>query len=260
MNRLMMSHGPEPRKVLEAVTREKVPAIMSYLSRGKWHATKVIMSDLGANRLDVCVSPREKSHPLNVKPGQQVGMSIKYGYGKFIFEARAIELKPSPKPNEGGVIVLEAPRNIELVQRRSYFRVRVPDNMNVNVQLRLRRYADEPDNENSSESWSGRLVDISAGGMQVVLDASQRFSFRQGQFLGLKFTPLPDEKPLNFNAQVRNIIPTADEQNVCVSLQTVGLEASLEGRSILQQLCNVVERYYQLNQAEKAPRDLQTVS
>jgi len=60
---------------------------------------------------------------------------------------------------------------------------------------------------------------------------------------------MPYEKPLILDAQIRNILPTADGKNICLGLQIVGLEASPEGRGVLQRLCNVVERYFQINQS-----------
>ncbi|MHC4657723.1 MAG: PilZ domain-containing protein, partial [Planctomycetota bacterium] len=105
--------------------------------------------------------------------------------------------------------------------------------------------------------WQGRLIDISAGGAQVAVDAGQEPDFRNGQFIGMRFTPMPYETPLMFNGQIRNILPTADGKSICLGLQIVGLEASSEGRQILQRLCSVVERYYQINQTSVRQQDLQ---
>ncbi len=74
--------------------------------------------------------------------------------------------------------------------------------------------------------------------------------FRKGQFLGVRFTPMPYEVPLMFNVQVRNVLPTADHTGLCLGLQIVGLEASEDGRQTLSRLTNVVERYHQINQSE----------
>ena len=74
--------------------------------------------------------------------------------------------------------------------------------------------------------------------------------FHKGQFLGVRFTPMPYEMPLLFNAQVRSVLPTADHAGLCLGLQIVGLEASEEGRQVLNRLAKVVECYHQLNQSE----------
>jgi len=270
MNEVVMLRGAEPRKILLTVIEKKVPAIMSYLSKGKWYVAKVLLTDLGACRINVKLSPTKKPHPINIRIDQPVGISLKYGYGKFVFETKVVGLEPSGDGTSGGTIVLALPDRIELVQRRSYFRVDVPKSLKVNTLLwhRVQKEADPKHNKGRPETdgdgqvpashyWQGRLVDISAGGAQVAIDAAQREEFKIGQFIGLRFTPMPYETPLMFNARIRNILPTADGESMCLGVQIVGLEASFEGRRILQRLCNVVERYYQINQSSVKQQDFQ---
>ena len=332
MNEVVMLRGAEPREILQAVIEKRIPAIMSYLSKGKWHVAKVLLTNLGANRLSVEVGPQSrhtgfgrascntsqdgnpnagagasegdsilekdrkmdppKPPPVNIQVNQPVGISLKYGYGKFVFDTTVVGLEPSADPTTGGTIVLAVPDRVEIVQRRSYFRVDVPKSLKVNVLLWHRRRNRGTKNEIRDTKdeirnyWQGRLVDISAGGAQIVVDGgvSQRplsglgspvqgpegseFSkdremeapdFKKGQFIGLRFTPMPYETPLMFDAQIRNILPTADGKSICLGLQIVGLEASAEGRQVLQRLCNVVERYYQINQSSAKQQDMQPI-
>lgn len=270
MNEIMILHGAEPREILQTAIDEKVPAIMSYLSDNKWHVTKVLLTNLGANRLNIGIWPKEKPHPINIQTDQSVGISIKYGYGKFVFDSTVVDLKLSKGTNRQGrspTIVLAVPGRIEIVQRRSYFRVDVPRSLKVNVLLWhrglkcnpediLRDRARQPDNSDETNNgkkrqdyYMGKLVDISAGGAQIAVKTDQKPDFRKGQFIRLTFTPMPYEKPLVLDAQIRNILPTADNKNICLGIQLVGLEASPEGRSVLQRLCNVVEHYFQINQS-----------
>ena len=268
MNEAVMLRDAEPREILKTAIEEKVPAIMTYLSRNKWHVAKVLLTDLGANRLSVEIWQKVKPHPININANQPVGVSIKYGYGKFVFDTTVVGLELSRGPDQqgqSGTIVLEVPDRIEIVQRRSYFRVDVPRSLKVNVLIWHRglnrvpnpKLCDaEKQDDNSNEAsdkrrdyYKGKLVDISAGGSQIALDTSQKPDFRKGQFIGLMFTPMPYEKPLILDAQIRNILPTADDQNLCLGIQLVGLEASPEGRQVLQRLCNVVEHYFQINQS-----------
>jgi len=316
MNEVVMLRGAEPREILQTVIEKKTLAIMSYLSRGKWHVAKVLLTGLGANRFDVevgrqskdAVSPRRKNvalekpveggaqrpHPINIRINQPVGVSLKYGYGKFVFDTTVVALEPSPpalscepqrpasqdaaageSKSEGqrqsGTIILAVPDRIEIVQRRSYYRVDVPKSLKVNVLLwhRGQNYVPgaatcSPDkqqdssacisvtadaNDETRDYYQGRLVDISAGGAQIAIDAAQKPDLNRGQFIGLTFTPMPYEKPLIFDAQIRNILPTANGKNICLGAQIVGLEASPEGRQVLQRLCNVVEHYFQINQS-----------
>jgi c-di-GMP-binding flagellar brake protein YcgR len=294
MNEAAMLSRAEPREILRTIIEKKIPGVLSYLSKGKWHIAKVLLTNLGDNSLDIRVSPRkmdfilQKSHQMptlkppsiNIQVNQPVGISLKYGYGKFIFETTVVAIQPSTEPTSGPTIVLMVPERIELVQRRSYFRVDVPSSLKVNVMLWHRGYTDQiyetqppflsltEDKGTTPTSgsqqipqesyWQGKLIDISAGGLKIVVDHSLKPHFKRRQIVGLRFTPLPYEMPLMFDAQIRNILPTADHKSITLGLRIVGLEASAEGRQVLQRLCNVTEFYYQLNQCSAKGRDFQT--
>jgi hypothetical protein len=293
MSEIVMLQGPESQAVLQLVVQSQAPAIMSYLSKDKWHVAKVVMKDVRADRLYVenCHTAG-KPHPINIRPEQPVGVNFKHAYGKFVFDTMVVGLEPSADPEAGGTIVLAAPQCIGVVQRRSYFRVNVPASLRVNVVL-WHRTGNRASEERSHAYCEGRLMDISAGGAQVVVPlkhsaggdtasdsplsnatpaaetsspvagtaqsapgmparagAAGAADFRKGQFLGVRFTPMPYEVPLMFSVQVRNVLPTADHAGLCLGLQIVGLEASEDGRQTLSRLAKVVERYHQINQAE----------
>jgi hypothetical protein len=267
MSDIVMLQGPESQTVLEMVVRSQSPAIMSYLSKDKWHVAKVVLKDLRANRLYIenCHTSG-KPHPINVRMDQPVGMNFKHAYGKFVFDTIVVSLEPSSNPQAGGTIVLAAPQRIGVVQRRSYFRVNVPQSLRVNAVLWHRTGHRGPE-ERGHIYYEGRLMDISAGGAQVVVPRKDtkaciptpsgegggpagESDFRKGQFLGVRFTPMPYETPLMFNVQIRSVLPTVDHTSLCLGLQIVGLEASEEGRQVLSRLTKVVECYHQINQSQ----------
>ncbi len=260
MNNVVMLCGAEPRKVLHAVIGKKVPVILSYLSRSKQHIAKVVMTKLGANILEMEVLPRKEPQPINIHINQDVSISLKYGYGKFVFESKIIDLKPSLNPESGGIIVINVPVRIELVQRRSYFRVNVPKSMKVCARIWYGCLQGNGSNSKPEHHWEGALVDISAGGAQIAIDANQKQNFRAGQFVVMQFTPMPYETAFTLNTQIRKVLLTADKGHVCVGLQIIGLETSSQGRQTLQRLCDIVEQYYQLNQASIKQQDMQTMT
>lgn len=262
MSDIVMLEGRESQAVLQTVVDKREPAIMSYLSKDKWHVAKVLMTELSDNRLYVegCHSGR-KPHPVNIRLEQPVGVNFKHAYGKFVFDTTVVALEPSADPDSGGVIVLNMPDRIGVVQRRSYFRVNVPDSLRVNVVIwhRTSRAKDKSKNKDNKQNYfEGRLMDISAGGAQILMPlkgysdddalAVTESDFRKGQFIGVRFTPMPYETPLMFSAQIRNVLPTAERDGLSMGLQIVGLEASDEGRQVLSRLATVVDRYYHLNQ------------
>lgn len=284
MNDVMTPRGVEPGKILQIAIEKKISAIMSYLSKEKWHVAKVVLADLVGDQLSVeSTAPKKSQRPINIRVGQPVGISFKYEYGKFVFDTSVVGLEPSRSSEGhregGGTIVLAAPDKIEVVQRRSYFRVSVPELLKVQVLLwprsgkREERNRIQDTTEEMRSCRHGRLVDISAGGAQVVVpqenpgspgqeadpSAALGTGFKKGQFVSMRFTPLPYETPVVLSAQIRNILPTADGRNASLGLQIVGLEASPEGREVLTRLIGVVERYYQINQSGVKQQDTQPV-
>ncbi len=304
MSDVAMLQAAELKQILQTAIEKRVPAIMTYLSRGKWHVAKVLLTGLGSNGLNIESRPskgrnegaasEEESHPVNIRAYQPVGISFKYGYGKFVFDTTVVGLEPSldaTSQGRGGTlvsaeacragagIVLALPDRIEVVQRRSYFRVPVPESLKVGVLL-WHRSCDEAENGiqdtrgQTHDCFHGRLVDISAGGVQVMVprqleaQTDARPDFKKGQFVGVWFTPMPYETPLMFNAQVRNVLPvsawpsqdglTADDKSIHLGLQIVGLEASPEGRKVLSRLVGVVERYFKINQSSAKQQDMQS--
>ena len=274
MNEVMTPGGVDSRKALQAAIDEKIPAIMSYLSKNKWHVAKVLMTDLAENRLKVeSTSSGDRKRPINIRMDQPVGISFKYGYGKFVFDTVVQGLEPSSGPDahreHGGTVVLSVPDKIEIIQRRSYFRVNIPESLKVQVLLwhRTGSLKEQHSLHDSADEMKncchGKLIDISAGGAQVAVpqpDGSTGIDFKKGQFVGVRFTPMPYETPVLLSAQIRNILPTADGKSAALGLQIVGLEASAEGREVLARLTGIVEKYYQMNQSDSRKQPVEPVA
>ncbi len=291
-NKVIVLRGNEREKILRTVVNKHIVAIMSYLSKGKWHVAKVLLTGLVGDRIAVeSAAPKKRQHPLNIQANQPVGISFKYEYGKFVFDTTVVALEASSGAGAdqgwGGTIILAVPDRIEVVQRRNYFRVDVPQSLKVKVVLwhrGNRRQAQKqiqnaPDDQ-THNYCQGRLIDISAGGAQVIVPyqneqvspaaprrdsksnvsrslCAGKLDLREGQFVGMRFTPMPYEMPVMFSAQIRNILPTSDGNGASLGLQIVGLEASPEGREVLARLIGIVEHYYQVNQSGARQQDIQ---
>jgi hypothetical protein len=258
VNDASMLECNESLELLQKAIQGRVPGILSYMSRNKWHVARITMADITGQSLHIEVVPGQTGHqPVNIQIGQPVGISFKYAYGKFLFDATVEAFEPSAGPsNGGGVVVVACPDQIDVIQRRSYYRVCVPTSLKVNVVVWHR--SGKPLQEVPMHHYfQGRLVDLSAGGAQIAMTPTlpgsvsadlPRPDFKKGQYLGIRFTPLPYETPITINAQIRNILPTADGSALCLGLQLVGLEASLEGRQTLSRIAAIVDHYYGMNQ------------
>ena len=145
----------------------------------------------------------------------------------------------------------------------------VPDSLKVKVLLWHRNSKQQETKQTRDtvdpmpHGCQGRLVDISAGGAQVIMpndSLTTEEKFKKGQFVGMRFTPMPYETPIVLCAQIRNILPTANGEESSLGLQIVGLEASCEGREVLNRLIGIVEKYYQINQEAQKEEESQPVS
>lgn len=257
MNSVCILDRSASRDLLHRAIQNRVPGILSYTFRNKWHVARVILADVTADRIQVETLPGPAGpQSVHLQVGQPVGISFKIAYGKFLFDSPVEAFEPSADPSRGGRVVLAYPDQIEAIQRRSYYRVTVPSSLEVPVDLWHRLGTPQLDGT-GQRATQGRLVDLSAGGAQIAIpcgsgdgdvDNPQRPDFKQGQYVGVRFTPFPSETPLTFNAQIRNVLPTADGSVLCMGLQLVGLEASPEGRRTLSRIAVIVDQYYRMNE------------
>lgn len=262
VNEVLMLHKVKAGQILQTALENQIPLVMSYLSGYKWHQARVLLTNIEADNFEVKVSPRKKSQQIEIQTGQSVGMSFKCGYGsgydKFIFDTTAAEIESS----SNSAIVFSVPEQIEVVPKDSYLRVEVPESLNVNAQL-WHRYStggEGPATADVCQSWQGKVVGISAGDVQIVVDTTQGADFQKGQSIGVRFTPLAFETPLMFNAQIKEIRSEIESESIRLDLEIIGLEASPEGRLVLQRLCNVVDEYRRMNQSGSKEQDTQPMS
>lgn len=233
----------EFRDVLKKAANEQVTAVMSHLYKGKWHMTKVAIADLAPNTLHINVSESENHRPENIRIDQPVGMSVEMDSSKYVFETTVTGLEPSVNDTGNGKILLALPDRVEKMQRRADARAKTPESLNVRVLFWHRGYADETAAMPMENYWQGSLIDISAVGLKIAVDLDQEPNFRTGQFIDLQFTPMPYEKPLHLEGQVRHVARTEDGGEVSLGIQVIGLEATRLGRQKLNRMHNIVAQY-----------------
>ena len=238
-------------KVLLDLIDQKTPGVMTHLTSGKWHVCDVSFKAVTPSAIQIDVQPNEKRMPIDIQINQPVGMSVQQGFTKYIFESVVIGMESVPHGVCGGKVVLELPDRIECMHRRAYSRVSAPANLKIQVLFWHRGYLDDTTEAPLDNYWQGRLLDLSAGGIQIIIDAEQGANFRPGQLVGLQFTPMPHQKPVLLEAQVKHIAPNATSGHVHIGVEFIGLEASGEGRQKLRRLIEIVHEYDKLNHSDE---------
>lgn len=164
-----------------------------------------------------------------------------YGFDRIfqIVDFSETTLIPSPEQASRGILELHSSK-----EKRRYARFRVPSWAQLNVLVWHGGRKDDYNKLIPGHYWLGRVVDISEGGIQVAVDATEETTLSKGRLVGMEFRPNPAEPVLAFDAQIREVLPTADGKNICLGLQFIGLETNPEGRQALQELCNREGTYY----------------
>ena len=163
-------------EVLARAVDLRTPGIMSYLSRGKWHTANVLLTAIGQNSLHFELSEEHTCTPKACKD-QPVGISIQHESNKYVFETVVLGIETSEGPNIRKIIHLRIPDKVEKMQRRLYARVPVPEELKVKALFWHRGYHDEAREAPDENYWQGRLLDISAGGLRVVIEGWQHSYF-----------------------------------------------------------------------------------
>ncbi len=226
---------------------KKTAGVMTHLTSGKWHVCDVIFLAVTPSAVQIEIQPNEKKMPVDIQINQPVGMSVQQEFTKHIFESIVIGLESVPHGTCKGKVLLELPDKIECVHRRAFSRVAAPGNLKVQVLFWHRGYLDSATEAPLDNYWQGRLLDLSAGGMQIAISADQGANFRPSQLVGLQFTPLPHQKPVLLEAQVKHLAANAGPEQVHIGVEFIGLEASSEGREKLRRLIEIVQEYEKLN-------------
>jgi len=212
----------ELEEILTQAVNLKTPGTMSYLSRGS-----------------------------NVCKDQPVGISMQHEFNKYIFETIVLGIEVSDKPNIRKIIRLGIPDKIEKMQRRLYTRVPVPVELKVKTLFWHRGYHDEARKEPDENYWQGKLLDISAGGLRVVIEGWRHSYFNVDQFIGLQFTPMSYQKLIVLEGQIKHIEQIEEKEKLCIGVEFLGLEASNEGRKKLRRLEGVINAYQSENEMNK---------
>lgn len=222
-------------------------AIMTYLSRGKWQITRVGFVDVSDHAVIMEVLSKDKAGHESIQVNQPVGMSFQVEFTKFIFESTVIGAESAVNLGKPGKIILRLPEKMDKLHRRAYQRQEVPENMAVKVLFWHRGYLDQVKAAPLEHYWQGRVMDLSAGGMRLIMTLEMKDCFSIGQLVGLQFTPMSYQRPILLEGHIRYMRENPDENYLYIGVEFLGLEASPEGRDILQRLLDVVSEYQAIN-------------
>ncbi len=235
--------------VAEAVDRH-VPVMVTVQKGRNWQILPARALALRDLHLLLELGGSRESAPWEFTPAEKVGVSFKLKHHKHIFTATVIGLEQG---KAGDVLVVCRPSRMQRLQRRAYIRAEVPANRIVRASFWLGGQASEPNGASpTTPVWSGRVVNLSAGGFQLHVDAAAADDVEVGDMVGVRILFGMGEQAVYGDAEIRHIESLGPK--AMVGFRFLGLDQTHEGRKALQIIATKVAEYQRLTEGtRKAP-------
>jgi hypothetical protein len=237
----------EIKSVLAEVQQEESPVIGSFRVDGKWRLVELKVCGYS----DDFIAFNSPTSCGELKQDQPIGICIHLGHFKYLFDST---VQTAESQGLSWRISLNSPDTTERVEQRVYHRQLVPEDTTVKVMFWHRGYPDASENEPAENYWQGTLLNLSAGGARFEIEIEHKEYFKVGQLLGIQFTPMSYQKPLLLESHVKYAEQQLNNRFFRIGVEFLGLEASPEGRDILDRLLEVISQYEIMNaQAHACP-------
>lgn len=232
--------GSECRLLLEEAAGKHLPLIITNKQDTSWQVYHSTFYALKMHRIIVSLPvPDVSTCQMEPAAGQEIGVSFKKGYNKFLFVTRMVAQEPYEI--EPGVVApsvtLLVPEQIEKVQRRAYNRTKAPAGERIPVSFWRTGTPDQ------GVVWEGTLSDLSAGGIGIRMPKNLISDLVPGEQFHLQFVPLAGFEPLQVNGCFRHAAELPEKGEVMLGFKLVGLEMEEGGRQTLRQISRIVTIY-----------------
>jgi len=243
-------------EVIRSACRREVPATITVRTGGGWSNLRARMVGLRDGHLLLALAgPEGEKEAHEFQPADKVGISFKLKHHKHIFTATVAGVEAS-RPAEGEEVrVLQAciPTKMLRMQRRAFLRATVPANRVVRASYWLGGRECEPVSGGEDEPvWSGRVVDISAGGFQMISADGDNDALEVGETVGVRVSFGAGEETVYADAQFRHRQDADGE--VHLGFQFIGLAQTPEGRRALQRIGSRAAQFHREADAAQRPR------
>ncbi len=227
--------------LLEAISAH-VPATVSCQLADGWATLKSRMLGLGGTGRQIVIEyPMPGANtPPEIVEGQNIGVSFRRGHKKYVFNTMvAARCRFAVDGAETEAIRLAHPLIMFELQRRVFFRAPVPAHLSVPIEVW--RTTESDPNGTQSKRWTGKMVDISAGGVSVSLPTEADPDWPADAAVECAFSIEPETPALTISGRLKHVGRT-ENARVRLGVHFVGLEATAEGRETLGHVLRLIRR------------------
>lgn len=183
---------------------------------------------------------------LDLYAGQSLGITLREGHRKYLFEAQYAGACRFPLHLPDGVqaMAIANPDEVRELQRRLYHRSKVPSRVTIPVDLASCIENKHPTRHATPNR--GIMLDLSAGGMSLAIPAAEpATAWQPGDRFTCTFALEAGQPPQRVTAELRHC-EKVPEGHLRLGVQFVGLEGSMEGYRTLQTIGRTARRFQRL--------------
>ncbi|MCK4998206.1 MAG: PilZ domain-containing protein, partial [Anaerohalosphaera sp.] len=221
-------------------------ASLSYQFKGRWYKINTKILGFTDSIVHLLSIPDPSDPQASIDLDQLVGISTSCNEINYLAETIIVGFDPMINNGLAGLITVKMPDFVEKMRRRAFDRANTPGDMIVKALFWHSGYSDNAALVPLQCYWEGLLIDISVGGLQLSVSQELAGNYREGQFVGIQFTPLPHYRPIIVDGIIRHIGPTNDSR-ISLGIKFLGLETTSEGREKLARINETVELYTKIN-------------
>jgi c-di-GMP-binding flagellar brake protein YcgR len=243
-------------EALAGAVERHVPLTLTVRSGGRWVNIRS-RAILVRGQHFIIELPTMEDHqtPYELAPAEKCGVSFKLKHHKHIFSATVVGLERVRLKDQTEVVVacLCSPTQMQRLQRRAYERVDVPANRIVRASVWLGGMEAEPAGTSPERPvWSGRVLNISAGGFQMRTTKEAPLAVDVNDIVGVRLVFGTGQETVYADAQFRHAQP--DGSMSLLGFQFVGLAESIEGQATLQFITTKVSEFLRAERYADARR------
>lgn len=235
----------QAQEQLEQAVARNIAAVLSLPSAGMLRHHKSRFLGIAENSFWMEMLPEDQSLIDElIKTQKPAGVSYKSGPMKTVFASVLLERTDAyPINNDTKVcaVRLQTPAVIKQMQRRQNYRVRVPKDFELSVEIaRISPKAHLQDRPVAGQRVQAELMDISVGGMGVVFIGNNGEAPRVCEQDRLRISLSGPGVELVVEGAMRFPLPTNDKTRVRCGISFTLLESDLAGRQTLATLTRII--------------------
>ncbi|MBN2581535.1 MAG: flagellar brake protein [Planctomycetes bacterium] len=184
--------------------------------------------------------PSRMGHPVPVRPGEAIEIRFHLRDKHYHFRSSVTRRAKVSVTDRLDMSVLELvpPKSVHPLQRRRHARVTVDASQRLMAHLWL---VDEQHEDVAAQMPPAEILDLSGGGMRVIVEGPLRGRFKEGRSLHVHVDLADGRAPLQIRAHVEHVDRSISHQ-ARLGVHFEGLDDSPQGRAAMDRLVRFVAR------------------